>query len=73
MTSPIASSSQADPLVLNRESVAALLDVPLSTIDNLHRIGELQAFRIGKHNRWHVDDVRAFIERARKDRDGANA
>ncbi len=50
------------PLVLTRPQVAALLQVSEDTIDNLHRVKQLVAVRCGKHNRWRLPDVKAYIE-----------
>ena len=58
----------SNPLVLNRERVAELLDVPLATIDNLHRVGALPGLKIGKHLRWDIRDVRAYIDKLRNGR-----
>ncbi len=51
------------PLLLTRDEVAATLQVPAETIDNLHRTGQLRAWKIGKHLRWRPADVRAFVEK----------
>ena len=57
-----------DPLVLNRQRVAALLDVPVATVDNLHRVGALPGLKIGKHLRWDRRDVQGFVDELRKGR-----
>ena len=59
------------PHVLTRAQVAALLQVPEDTIENLHRTGQLSGLKIGKHLRWWPDDVRKFAETlANNDRSG---
>lgn len=50
------------PLVLTAEQVAELLQVSIDTIENLHRTKQLRAVKVGKHNRWRLADVEAFIE-----------
>ena len=50
------------PLVLTREQVGKLLQVPEDTVGNLHRTGQLPGFKVGKHLRWWPDDVRKFAE-----------
>lgn len=52
-----------DPLVLTVQQVAELLQVSRDTVENLHRTRQLPAVRIGKHNRWRPQDVRAFVDR----------
>ncbi len=51
------------PLVLTREQVGELLQVPADTVDNLHRTNQLRAFKIGKHLRWWPEHVCQFAER----------
>ena len=50
------------PLVLTRPQVGALLQVSGDSIDNLHRTKQLCAVKCGKHNRWRLSDVQAYIE-----------
>ena len=56
-------------LLLDREDVAALLGVPATTVDNLHRMRQLPAVRVGKHNRWKPGAVRDFIASLEPGRD----
>ena len=50
------------PLLLTREDVAAVLQVPWPTIDNLHRTKRLPGQKVGKHLRWRPQDVHAFVD-----------
>lgn len=59
-----------EPLVLTVEQVAALLQVSRDTIENLHRTRQLPAVRIGKHNRWRLQDVRGFVDRLKEQSTG---
>lgn len=54
--------------VLDCDGVAALLKVTPSTIKGLVRTGQLQAVRIGRHQRFDARDVREFVDRQREDR-----
>jgi hypothetical protein len=49
-------------LLLNRDQVAALLEVDPATVDYLHRMRRLRAVRVGKVNRWKPADVKAYVE-----------
>ena len=49
------------PLVLTKAQVGTLLQVPEDTVENLHRTRQLPAVRVGKHNRWRIEDVRRFV------------
>ena len=49
------------PLVLTKGDVAILLQVGESTVENLHRVGQLPGVKIGKHLRWRLVDVQAFV------------
>lgn len=55
------------PLVLTRDQVASVLQVPPDTIENLHRTRQLCGFQIGKHLRWDPDHVRAFAKQLATD------
>jgi len=48
-------------IILTREQVAEILTVSPDSVDNLHRVGKLRAIKLGKHNRWLPDHVRAFV------------
>ncbi|UCE61276.1 MAG: helix-turn-helix domain-containing protein [Phycisphaerales bacterium] len=50
-------------LLLSREQVAALLGVPESSVDYLHRVKQLRAVKVGKMNRWKPAAVREFVDR----------
>ena len=49
------------PLVLTCQQVAELLQVPETTIVNLHRMGQLSAIKCGKHLRWRRVDVERYV------------
>ena len=61
----------AAPLMMTREEVAAVLQVPADTVTNLHRERKLRGVRIGKHLRWRPNDLRDFVERLQGDRERA--
>lgn len=50
------------PLVLTGAQVGKLLQVPIDTVENLHRTDQLLGIMVGKHLRWWPDDVRKFAE-----------
>ena len=49
-------------LLLTREEVSQLLEVPPDTIANLHRVRLLSGVKIGKHLRWRPGDVLQYVE-----------
>jgi len=49
-------------LLLTREETAELLTVPATTIDNLHRTGQLCGVKVGKHLRWTPAVVRQYVD-----------
>ena len=49
-------------LVLDSEETAAVLRVRESTVENLHRTGQLRGVIIGRHLRWRVQDVKRFVD-----------
>ena len=49
-------------LLLTREQVAAVLGVPESTVDYLHRVRTLRAVKVGKHLAWKPEAVRQYVE-----------
>ncbi len=50
------------PLIYTCEQVARVLQVTPSTIEELHRKGQLTGFKVGRHLRWWPDHVREFAE-----------
>lgn len=60
-------------LALTREEAAALLGVPPDTIENQTRCGVLQAVQIGKHKRWTIEDLQAYLTRLRDEGSGRNS
>ena len=49
-------------LLLTREEVSQLLEVPPDTIANLHRVRLLLGVKVGKHLRWKPEDVRQYVD-----------
>ena len=56
------SEPNAVHLVLTREQVAERLQVPVDTVENLHRTGQLRGVKVGKHKRWRPTDVETFVQ-----------
>ncbi len=48
-------------LILSKSEAAEHLKVPETTIDNLHRTGQLRGVLIGRHLRWKRADVETFV------------
>ncbi len=55
------------PLTLTKEEASAALNVPVDTLLNLTRTGQLRSVQIGKHRRWLMDDLREFVQNQRTD------
>ena len=51
-----------EPLTLTQQQAADALNVPVDTVLNLTRTGQLRSVPIGKHKRWLLDDLRAYVE-----------
>ena len=49
------------PLTLDKQQASAALNVPVDTLLNLTRTGQLRFIMVGKHKRWLLDDLRAFV------------
>ena len=49
------------PLTLDKQQAAAALNVPCDTLLNLTRTAQLRSIMVGKHKRWLLDDLRAYI------------
>ena len=56
------SEPDAVHLVLTRKQVAERLQVPVDTVENLHRTGQLRGVKVGKHKRWRPTDVETFVQ-----------
>ncbi len=54
------------PLTLTKEQAAAALNVPVDTLLNLTRTGQLRCVQIGKHKRWLMDGLREYVKNQRK-------
>ena len=61
----MADQSTIAPLTLDKGQAALALNVPADTLLNLTRTGQVQAVMIGKHKRWLLDDLRAYVEQQR--------
>lgn len=53
------------PLTLTKEEASAALNVPVDTVLNLTRTGQLASIVVGKHKRWLLDDLREYVEKQR--------
>lgn len=53
------------PLTLTKEEAGAALNVPVDTVLNLTRTGQLRSILVGKHKRWVMDDLREYIQNQR--------
>jgi predicted site-specific integrase-resolvase len=52
--------------LLNTEKVAAIFDVPVSTVERWRGTGYgPPSIRVGKHTRYRAEDVRAWLEEQR--------
>ena len=49
-------------LLLTREEVSQLLEVPADTITNLHRVRLLPGVKVGKHLRWKPEAVQEYVD-----------
>ena len=54
-----------DPLTLDRDQAAGVLNVPSDTLLNLTRTGQLHSIMVGKHKRWLLEDLREYVENQR--------
>lgn len=52
-------------LTLNKAQASAVLGVPIDTLLNLTRTGQLASIMVGKHLRWTLDDLKAYVEAQR--------
>ena len=55
------------PLTLTKEEASTALNVPVDTLLNLTRTGQLRCVAIGKHKRWLMDDLKVYVENQRND------
>ena len=53
------------PLTLDKQQAAAALNVPVDTLLNVSRNGDLPCVMIGKHRRWLLADLQEFVENQR--------
>jgi excisionase family DNA binding protein len=53
------------PLTLTKEQAAAALNVPVDTLLNQTRIGNLASMTIGKHQRWLLADLQEYVQNQR--------
>ena len=57
----------ATPLTLTKEQAAAALNVPVDTLLNLTRTGQLRSIMVGKHMRWLLVDLHEYVQNQRSD------
>lgn len=50
------------PLTLDKQQAAGALNVPVDTLLNLTRTGQLRAIMVGKHRRWLLADLSEFVK-----------
>ena len=53
------------PLTYDKEESARLLGVPIGTVLNLTRTGQLRSIMVGRHRRWVLEDLWSFVEAMR--------
>ena len=53
------------PLTLDKQQAADTLNVPVDTLLNLTRTGQVRSVQIGKHKRWLMVDLREYVENQR--------
>ena len=54
-------------LLLTKEEVAAVLGVPVGTVEYLARMKDLPGVMVGKHKMWKPQTVKAFVEGLEED------
>lgn len=54
------------PLLWRDEDAAAWLQVPVASIRNAYRVGQLKGLLVGRHLRFHPDDIQTFVSRLRE-------
>jgi excisionase family DNA binding protein len=63
--------TQIPPLLLNASQVASALSVSLRTVRRLQADGTLPPVRLGGAVRWPADQVTAFVDKLKAERDRA--
>ncbi|MCZ6652984.1 MAG: helix-turn-helix domain-containing protein [Planctomycetota bacterium] len=53
------------PLTLDKQQAADALNVPVDTLLNLTRTGQVRSIMVGKHRRWLLVDLREYVENQR--------
>ena len=66
-------TTKIEPLTLDRDQAAAALNVPPATLANLTRTDKVRSIMVGKHKRWLLADLQAFVEDQRKNEPCAHA
>ena len=66
-----AETTQRSPLLLTAAETAAMLGTSVRTVRRFQADGTLSPVRIGSSTRWPVDEVHAFVDRLKAERDGA--
>ena len=54
-----------EQLTLDKDQAAHALNVPIDTLLNLTRTGQLASIQVGKHRRWLTADLQAYVEAQR--------
>lgn len=49
------------PLTLDKKQASAALNVPVATVENLTRTGQLASIMVGKHQRWLLADLQEYV------------
>ena len=52
-------------LTIDKAQAAEALGVPIDTVLNLTRTGQLESIMVGKHRRWLLDDLKTYVETLR--------
>ena len=53
------------PLTLDKQQAADALNVPVDTLLNLTRTGQLRSIMVGKHMRWLMVDLCEYVQNQR--------
>ena len=61
------SAERVEQLTLDKGQAAHTLNVPVDTLLNLTRTGQLASIQVGKHKRWLLDDLREYVQNQRND------
>ena len=59
---------KVERLAWNADEIASMLSVPVGTVQNLKRTGQLRAVRVGRFDRYLIEDVRGYLEDLKENR-----